>query len=79
MLKVVLKAPKSGDFRTDMSNTCHYVFIEKNACLFVLLVEKQADYLEGLIWLNVKKNFIGFSDGLIVEIHLPVDNIIIST
>lgn len=49
MLKVVLKAPKSGDFRTDMSNTCHYVFIEKNACLFVLLVEKQADYLEGLI------------------------------
>lgn len=57
MLKVLLKAPKPGDFRTDMSNSCHYVFREKkNAYLFVLLVEKQADYLEGLIWLNVKKN-----------------------
>lgn len=29
MLKVLLKAPKPGDFRTDMSNSCHYSSMEK--------------------------------------------------
>lgn len=46
---------------------------KKNAYLFVLLVDKQAGDLEGFLWLNVKKNFIGFSNGLGVEIHLLVD------
>lgn len=29
MLKVLLKAPKPGDFRTDMTNSCHYSSVEK--------------------------------------------------
>lgn len=30
MLKVLLKALKPGDFRTDMTNSCHYSSVEKN-------------------------------------------------
>lgn len=30
MLKVLLNAPKPGDFRTEMSNSCHYSSTEKN-------------------------------------------------
>lgn len=29
MLKVLLNAPKPGDFRTDMSNSCHHSSMEQ--------------------------------------------------
>ena len=72
MLKVLLEVPKPGDFRTDMSNSCHYSCMgKKKALLSVLLLQKLVDNLEGLIGLNVKNIFffIGFYDGLVVQIH----------
>lgn len=55
MLKVLLNAPKPGDFRTDMSNSCHYSSMEKKPKFVVpLLLQKQVENLKGLTGLNAK-------------------------
>lgn len=56
MLKVLLNAPKPGDFSTDMSNGCHYSSMEKKNpnFLFLLLLQKQVEILKRLIGLNAK-------------------------
>lgn len=63
MLKVLLEAPKSGDFCRHVQVLPLQLYGGKNgALLFVLLLQKLVDNLEGLIGLNVKNIFffIGF-------------------